>query len=81
MDATTLHMANGMFGAVVIDPPDPAPFAHEYVLVQSEMFLGPQAGAADEHKLRADTPDLVVFNGHHTSTTIRRSPRRLASGY
>jgi nitrite reductase (NO-forming) len=29
----SLHMANGMFGAVVIDPP----VDHEYLLVQSEM--------------------------------------------
>ena len=49
-----------------------APVAHEYVLVQSEMFLGPQAGEADENKLRADTPDLVVFNGY--ANQYDRSP-------
>lgn len=60
----SLHIANGMFGAVVIDPPDLDPVDREYLLVQSEMYLGPQGGTADEERLATQHPDLVVFNGY-----------------
>ncbi|MHB1491792.1 MAG: multicopper oxidase domain-containing protein [Cellulomonas sp.] len=60
----SLHLANGMFGAVIIDPPDLAPVADELVLVQSELYLGPQGGTADEVKIDAERPDAVVFNGY-----------------
>ena len=60
----SLHIANGMFGAVIIDPPDLAPVADELVLVQSELYLGPQDGTADEAKIAAEKPDAVVFNGY-----------------
>ncbi|WP_347955808.1 multicopper oxidase domain-containing protein [Gordonia aichiensis] len=59
----SLHIANGMFGAVVIDPPDLPPVAHEYLLVQSEMYLG-GADGADPAKVADDRRDLVVFNGY-----------------
>lgn len=59
----SLHLANGMYGAVVIDPPDLAPVAREYVLVQSELYLGAPDGTADDVALREERPDLVVFNG------------------
>lgn len=60
----SLHIANGMVGAVVIDPPDLPPVDREYLLVQSELYLGPQGGTADEAALAAGEPDLVVFNGY-----------------
>jgi nitrite reductase (NO-forming) len=60
----SMHLANGMFGAVVIDPPDLAPADREFLLVQSEMYLGPQGGTADADRIAAQTPDLVVFNGY-----------------
>ena len=60
----SLHIANGMFGAVVIDPPGLAAVDREYVLVQSELYLGPQGGIADADRARGGTPDLVVFNGY-----------------
>lgn len=58
------HIANGMFGAVIIDPPGLAPVAHEFVFVQSELYLGPQGQAGDMAKMLADKPDAVVFNGY-----------------
>ncbi|MEP7333011.1 MAG: multicopper oxidase domain-containing protein [Terracoccus sp.] len=58
------HIANGLFGAVVIDPPDLAPVAHEYLLVQSELYLGADGGPVDVDKLNAERPDAVVFNGY-----------------
>lgn len=58
------HIANGLFGAVVIDPPDLSPVAAEYLLVQSELYLGPPGGVVDLDKLEAQQPDAVVFNGY-----------------
>ncbi len=60
----SLHIANGMFGAVIIDPPGLPRADREYVLVQSEMYLGAPGGTADADKVAADKPDLVVFNGY-----------------
>ena len=50
------HIANGMFGAVVIDPPGLPPVDRSYVLVQSELYLGPQRGTVDVDRLRAEQP-------------------------
>lgn len=58
------HIANGMFGAVVIDPPGLPTVDRSYVLVQSELYLGPQHGTVDVDGLRAERPDAVVFNGY-----------------
>jgi nitrite reductase (NO-forming) len=58
------HIANGMFGAVVIDPPDLSPVDQQYVLVSSELYLGPQDGSVDVDKINARQPDAVVFNGY-----------------
>jgi nitrite reductase (NO-forming) len=58
------HIANGMFGAVIIDPPNLAPVAHEYVMIQSELYVGPAGQPGDLAKMLADTPDAVVFNGY-----------------
>jgi nitrite reductase (NO-forming) len=58
------HIANGMFGAVVIEPPGLPPVDHSYVLIQSELYLGADGGPVDVDKLRTGRPDLVVFNGY-----------------
>ena len=60
-----MHIASGMFGAVVIDPPDLAPVDHEYLLVQSEVYglEGTSDTPVDSEKLAAGVPDAVVFNG------------------
>jgi len=60
----SMHIANGMFGAVIVDPPDLAPVDREYVLVQGELYLGPQGETADADRIAAQTPDLVAFNGY-----------------
>ena len=60
----SMHIANGMFGAVIIDPPDLAPVDAEFVLVQSESYLGPQGGTADADAISAGEHDLVSFNGY-----------------
>nr|WP_179665501.1 multicopper oxidase domain-containing protein [Nocardioides panaciterrulae] len=58
------HIANGLFGAVVIDPPGLDPVDRSYLLVQSELYLGPQGRELDLGKLAAEEPDAVVFNGY-----------------
>jgi len=60
----SVHIANGMFGAVVIDPPDLPKVARSYLLLQSELYLGHQGGPADATKVMAEEPDAVVFNGY-----------------
>lgn len=74
----SLHIANGMFGAVIIDPPDLEPVDREYALVQSEMYLGPQDEIMDSAKIAAEAPDLVVFNGH--ATQYRQHPLQARVG-
>ncbi|WP_307798641.1 multicopper oxidase domain-containing protein [Actinoplanes flavus] len=58
------HIGNGMYGAVIIDPPDLADVDHEYVLVQSELYAGPDGEVGDLAKMRAEQPDAVMFNGY-----------------
>ncbi|PYI65421.1 copper oxidase [Arthrobacter livingstonensis] len=65
------HIANGMFGAVIIDPPKLPKVDKEYVLIQSELYLGPQGGVADLAKIQADKPDAVVFNGYANQYDFR----------
>ncbi len=67
----SLHIANGMYGAVIIDPPGLAPVAQEFVFVQSEYYLGPQGGIADLARINTQHPDLVVFNGYANQYVYR----------
>jgi nitrite reductase (NO-forming) len=63
------HIANGMYGAIVVDPATPLRHADkEYVLVAGEWYLdGPgitKAAYLDMDKARAMMPDWVTFNGY-----------------
>ena len=61
------HMANGMYGAIIVDPATGWAPAQEYVLVQSEFYTTRVADGsyvADPQKLTAGNPDYVVFNGY-----------------
>ncbi|MFH0245464.1 multicopper oxidase domain-containing protein [Streptomyces sp. HK10] len=60
----SLHIANGMYGAVIIDPPQLPEVDREFLLVQSDLYLGGQGGTADADKVAALRPDAVVFNGY-----------------
>jgi nitrite reductase (NO-forming) len=59
------HIGNGMFGAIIVDPPDLAPVEEEFVLVQGEYYFGPDGQPGDLGKMQADAWDAVVFNGYH----------------
>jgi nitrite reductase (NO-forming) len=58
------HIANGLFGAVVIEPRGLPAVDRSYVLVQSELYLGAHGEPVDVDKLAAERPDAVVFNGY-----------------
>ena len=63
------HIANGMYGAIVVDPVTPLPKAdHEYVLVASEWYLSSdgvsEPASLDMNKARAMQPDWTTFNGY-----------------
>ena len=75
---TLHHIGNGMYGAVVIDPPDLAPVDHEYVMVQSEFYLGPQGEVGDLAKMQDDDWDAVVFNGYFQQ--YKFAPIRVETG-
>ena len=70
------HIASGMFGAVLIEPPGLPAVDRSYVLVQSEFYLGPQGGTVDVDKLGAARPDAVVFNGYADQYDARPLPAR-----
>ena len=60
------HIANGMYGMVIVEPAEGLPpVDHEFALVQSEWYLGPQGEPASLTKAAeaAPAPDFVVFNG------------------
>jgi nitrite reductase (NO-forming) len=60
------HIANGMYGMVIVEPKGGLPEVDEEVaLVQSEWYLGPQKEPVDYAKANAaaPAPDFVVFNG------------------
>jgi nitrite reductase (NO-forming) len=63
------HIANGMYGAIVVDPAKPFPHAdHEYVLVASEWYLSSpgvdEPASLDLAKAREMQPDWTTFNGY-----------------
>ena len=60
------HIGNGMYGAIIIDPPGLAPVDEEFVVVQSELYLGPEAQPGDLTKMIDEDWDAVVFNGYHS---------------
>lgn len=66
------HIAMGMYGAVIIDPPNLPPVDHEYVFVQSELYReSDPSQPVDYNKLLAEQWDGVVFNGYVGQYTDR----------
>jgi nitrite reductase (NO-forming) len=63
-----MHIANGMYGALIVDPARPLPPAREFVFVQGEWYTRPATDTAgalqlDWNKLLNGAPDYVSFNG------------------
>ncbi len=66
-----MHTAKGQYGAVVVQPRQgyPEPADREYVLVQSEFYLGGTGSGLRQYDHQAaldKQPALVTFNGHLT---------------
>ena len=63
---TLSHVANGMYGMMIVDPAAGWPPAHEVMLVQGEYYGTPDKNglvAGDSRKQVEERPDFVVFNG------------------
>jgi nitrite reductase (NO-forming) len=64
-----LHIANGMYGMILVEPQEGLPKVDkEFYILQSEFYTKGKNGAAglqdfDLDKAIAETPDYVVFNG------------------
>ena len=62
------HIANGMYGAIVVRPKDMPPADNEYALVASEWYLNgdglSKPASLSMEKAHAMTPDWTTFNGY-----------------
>jgi nitrite reductase (NO-forming) len=63
------HIANGMYGAIIVEPRTPLPHADKnYVLVASEWYLDsrgfPKPARLDMAKAQRQEPDWVTWNGY-----------------
>ncbi|HVU77585.1 MAG TPA: multicopper oxidase domain-containing protein [Gaiellaceae bacterium] len=63
-----MHIANGMYGAIVVEPSNMPPADKQYVLVGSEWYLDKSglggAASLDVTKAEQMTPDWVTWNGY-----------------
>jgi nitrite reductase (NO-forming) len=58
------HIANGMYGAMIVDPQKPLPHARSFVLTAGEWYTdGASPAHLDYAKAMAMTPDWSTFNG------------------
>jgi len=84
-----MHIANGMYGAIIVDPRQPRPKAREFVFVQSEFYLTPKpvsdgTQSLEWERLLTLAPDHVVFNGRanqYASHPIEVHPNELLRLY
>ena len=63
------HIANGMYGLILVEPEEPLPAVdHEFYVMQGEVYTQQAFGAAgmasfDLAKMRSEAPEYYVFNG------------------
>ena len=82
------HIASGMYGALIVEPREgyPTKVDREYLVVQSEFYVKPDAtgrkvGGAplyvlDTERLRAAQPNYTVFNGAHNGMVKKPLPAK-----
>lgn len=72
------HIANGMYGAMIVDPKRPLPPARSFVLTTGEWYVNSQTPAQlDYQKALAMTPDYATFNGRafqYDAAPLRAQP-------
>ncbi|MDN6429102.1 MAG: multicopper oxidase domain-containing protein, partial [Propionibacterium sp.] len=73
----SMHIANGMYGAVVIDPDGLEHADREYVLVGGELYLGSNGDVADAAKIAGLVPDIQTFNGRAFQYDAHPLPARV----
>ncbi|MHB1273589.1 MAG: copper-containing nitrite reductase [Rhodanobacter sp.] len=70
-----MHIANGMYGLIVVEPPEGLPKVdHEYYVVQGDFYTSgtyhePGLQSFDMQKLLLEQPTYVLFNGREGSLT------------
>ena len=73
-----LHIAQGMYGGILVDPTDPLPpVDHELYIVQSEIYTtGIDTGLVDTDRqaITDEHPTYVVFNGAKGALTGENAP-------
>jgi nitrite reductase (NO-forming) len=60
------HIANGMYGMMIVDPSNGWPKAQEFMIEQGEFYGDPDDKglvAGDSKRMMDERPDFVVFNG------------------
>lgn len=72
------HIGNGMFGLIIVDPPNLPEVDHEFFFVQSEFYLGPEGEPGSLSKMQNDDWDAVVFNGYFNQ--YAHAPIRIETG-
>jgi len=86
-----LHIGNGMYGAIIVNPstPMPAALGGTYVLIQSEFYLNSQPGtdgvyAGNYSDMLNGNPTYVVFNGkanQYVASPLEVAPNELVRLY
>jgi len=86
-----LHIGNGMYGAIIVNPSTPLPAAPggTYVLIQSEFYLNSQSGpggiyAGNYSDMLKGNPNYVVFNGkanQYVASPLSVAPNELVRLY
>ncbi len=70
-----MHIANGMYGLIVVEPPEGLPkIDHEYYVVQGDFYTTgtyhePGLQSFDMQKMLLEQPTYVLFNGREGSLT------------
>jgi len=68
-----MHIANGMYGMILVEPPEGLPKVdHEYYVMQGDFYTtgenhAPGLQSFDMQKLLAEQPTYVLFNGREGS--------------
>ena len=78
------HIANGMYGMILVEPPQGLPKVdHEYYVMQGEIYTEQPNGTKGEltqsiDKIFAEQPDYMVFNG--AVDGLARKPLKAKAG-